>query len=87
MGMDINKSGRDNEAVRINFPNAGPFDFSHCGDMAVLDGNVPGKRGRPSAVDNHSVTDDEIIILAQSRQGQDEGQSGQPLLEEAISND
>ena len=84
MGMDIDEPRCDDQAMRVDFFGGSPINFPQRGDMAVLDGDIPGNGRRAGAVDYLSVTDNEIIILPKSRQRESEGQGSEAWPNEAM---
>src|SRR4029077_797511 len=61
VGVDIDPSGRDEEAGRVDLATGGACFAADAGDYAVVDRDVAGEGGRSAAIDNFAVSDYEIM--------------------------
>jgi hypothetical protein len=53
--MKVDKSGRENETLRVNRAPAAVFDAAYVSDAPARDGNVTHKRRHAAAVHNPRV--------------------------------
>ena len=60
--VNVDETGRDKLASRVNFLGGGAFDLADGDDHAVLNGNVGGEWGSTGTIDNGAVAHDQIIM-------------------------
>jgi hypothetical protein len=61
MRMDVDKAGRDQMPLRVDFLGGIAGDFAHLGDQAILDGDIAGEAVLAGAIDDGPVANDQII--------------------------
>ena len=61
MGVNIDKAGRHDLAVRVNFFATARVDFTNCGNQAAIDCDICSERCAAAAIDNHASANDQIM--------------------------
>ena len=64
MGVHIDETGGDKQALGVNFLGAAPIDLANGGTAAILDRDIAFEPGAAAPVDNVALADDEIEIAA-----------------------